>query len=81
MREIYDDGYYMLGQVKYIIEYAENEANYTSDNEDIIFEIVKELKEDYDESDVVLIYYDNPMGYDIKVFSESDICYVGGKKW
>ncbi len=79
MREVYDDGYYMLGQVKYIIEYAENEANYTSDNEDIIFEIVKELKEDYNENDVVLIYYDNPMGYDIKAFSENDICYVGGK--
>lgn len=72
MKYIYDDGYYMLGQVDKIIEYYRENIT-TSDMEEQVFDMIKELEEDYNKDDIVVIYYDAPMGYDIKRFTKKDI--------
>lgn len=75
MKEIYDNGYYMLGKVENIIKYLESEAK-TSDMEEVDYEIIKELKEDYSKDDIVNIYYDNPMGYTITVYHKNDVVWL-----
>jgi len=77
MNKVFDNGYYLLGKVKSIIEYSENYMQRTSDTEETIYELINELKEDYNKNDIVSIYYDNPMGYTIECFKENEMVYEG----
>lgn len=72
MKYVYDNGYYLLGQVDKIIEYCKNNIT-TSDMEDEFYELVKELEEDYNNNDIIAVYYDNPMGYTIEKWDAKDI--------
>lgn len=64
MNKIYDNGYKLLGTVKNIRKDIENNVR-TSDMEEQLYEILEELKE-YKDNDIVVIDYDNPMGYTIE---------------
>lgn len=71
MNNIYDNGYKLLGAVKNIKKDIENNIR-TSDIEEQLYEILEELKE-YKDNDIVVIDYDNPMGYTIEKWEENDI--------
>lgn len=68
MNKIYDNGYYLLGKVEDILNYAD--ADSLSD--DLVVEMLEELK-DYDKESIVCINYDNPMGCTIQAFGKQDI--------
>lgn len=72
MKYIYDNGYYLLGQVDKVIEYYRENVT-TSDMEEQVFDMIKELEEDYNKEDIVSIYYENPMGYTIEKWDAKDI--------
>ena len=76
MKNIYDNGALMLGNVQMIINEIEKELKngvdmFCTDME----EIIKDLKElrDTDCEMVVCINYDNGMGYSIDYWSSNDI--------
>lgn len=71
MNKIYDNGYKLLGTVKDIRKDIENNIR-TSDMEEQLYEILEELKECKD-NDIVVIDYDNPMGYTIDFWEEKDL--------
>lgn len=68
MNKIYDNGYYLLGKVKYILDYADME----SIDDEIAMEMLEDLKE-YNEESIVCINYSNGMGYLVNAFDENDI--------
>ena len=72
MNKVYDNGYYLLGKVEDIINFT-NELETTSDLEETIYEIRKELQEYYSLDSIVCIYYDNPMGYTIEEFTTDSV--------
>lgn len=76
MKNIYDNGALMLGNVQMVINEIEKELKndvdmFCADME----EIIKDLKElrDIDCEMVVCINYDNGMGYSIDYWSSNDI--------
>ena len=71
MKNIYDNGTMILGNKKNIVKYLKNNIA-TSDMEEEIFEILKDL-EDLEENTIVAINYDLGMGYSIDYWNESDI--------
>ena len=83
MKNIYDNGALMLGNVQDLIMEIEREIK-----EDIdmlgadMEEIIKDLKElrDIDYEMVVCINYDNGMGYSIDYWSSEDIVKKGGEE-
>ena len=77
MNKVYDNGYYLLGMVKNIIELTEKNLSKGVIDKDFMEDLVSELKQ-YNETDIVSIYYDNPMGYSIEYWTESDV--IGGNK-
>ena len=77
MSNVYDNGYKVLGKVKYVIQYMQENIA-TSDMEEEIYDIIKELKEYYNEEDIVLIDYDNGMSiYINEVFNKRNLEKVG----
>ncbi len=72
MKNIYDNGETLLGQVEKIIKYFETRVD-TSDIEETTFEIIQELKEEYKKNDIVCINYDHGMGWSIDSWDEKDI--------
>lgn len=70
MNKIYDNGYKLLGTVKNIKKDIENNIR-TSDMEEQLYEILEELK-DYEDNEIVIIDYDNPMGYTIESFGKEE---------
>ena len=68
MNKVYDNGYKLLGTVKNIKKDIENNIR-TSDIEEQLYEILEELKE-YKDNEIVIIDYDNPMGYTIESFGK-----------
>lgn len=69
MNKIYDNGYKLLGTVKNIKKDIENNVR-TSDMEEQLYEILEELK-DYEDNEIIIIDYDNPMGYTIESFGKA----------
>lgn len=67
---IYDNGEKLLGNV-YDLKYYINKYSNMWDNNEIVRDITHDL-EDLDENDLVVINYDNPMGYTIDYWKESD---------
>ena len=77
MNNVYDNGYKVLGKVKYVIQYMQENIA-TSDMEKEIYDIIKELKEYYNEEDIVLIDYDSGMNiYINEVFNKSNLVKEG----
>ena len=73
--KIYDNGALMIGNIKEIIKYIENDETLeTWEYEDLL----KDLYEIKDIATIVMVNYENPMGYSIDYWSESDV--VGGNK-
>lgn len=69
MKNIYDNGTLVIGNINDIIEYIEIYGNLeTSECE----ELLKDLKELKDSVDIVMINYDNPMGYIINYWTKND---------
>lgn len=68
MNKIYDNGYKLLGTVKNIKKDIENNIR-TSDMEEELYEILEELK-DYKDNEIIVIDYDNPMGFTIESFGK-----------
>lgn len=74
MKNIYDNGYQMVGNVemmkKYVIKsMKENNSNGNSDMNDILIDMLEEL-EYHDNQDIVIIDYDRPMSYGIYFFDK-----------
>lgn len=83
MKNIYDNGALMLGNVQMVINEIEKELKngvdmFCADMEDILKEL-KELR-DIDYEMIVCINYDNGMGYSIDYWSSKDIVKKGGEK-
>ena len=69
MKNIHDNGTSVIGNINDIIKYIENYGNLeTSECE----ELLKELKELKDSVYIVMINYDNPMGYSIDYWCKND---------
>lgn len=68
---VYDNGCYVLGEIINVKEYVCKNA----DSPEEVAEIIDEL-ENYDADDIVVIHYDNPMGYTIERFTKEDIMEV-----
>lgn len=71
MDYIYDNGYKLLGLKQDLISYL-RDSLITSDMEEEIYDIIKELQELEDDT-VVVINYDNGMGYTIDYWEEKHI--------
>lgn len=84
MKNIYDNGKLMLGNVQDLIMETEREIKEDINmlDDDIVKDILKELKElrDIDYDMVVCINYDNGMGYTIDYWSSKDIVKKGGEE-
>lgn len=72
MKNIYDNGTVMLGQVKQIKEYTENQFKKELIEDYERKKILEELKELKD-NDIVAINYDCGMGLSIEYFEIGDI--------
>lgn len=72
MKNVYDNGYSLLGNAKdlkkYLLKQMNNADNDTSD----LREMLEELK-DYRDDTVILINYDAPMGYTLEYWSNDNI--------
>jgi hypothetical protein len=75
MNKIYDNGSLMIGNIKDIIKYIENDETLeTWEFEDLL----NDLKELNDKVEIVMINYENPMGYSIDYWNKDDE--IGGNK-
>ncbi len=70
MNNVYDNGYKLLGKVKDIKEYLRNSIA-TSDMEEEIYDILKDIEEKEDNT-ILVINYDFGMSYTIEYWQESD---------
>lgn len=69
MKNIYDNGALMLGNINDIIKYIENYGNLeTSECE----ELLKDLYDLKNDAYIVMVNYDNPMGYSIDYWRKND---------
>jgi len=74
MYNIYDNGALMLGNIKDVINEVENEIKKDIDMIDVDKEeLLKDLKELEDIADIVMVNYDNPMGYTIDYWTKKDM--------
>lgn len=72
MNKVYDNGYKMIGKVENILNIMQESHNKGAIDVDFMQELSKEL-EYYEKSDIVLINYDNPMGFTIdEYWKEND---------
>lgn len=71
MNCIYDNGYTLLGMQKDLIKHLNN-TEITSDNEEIVYDMIKELKE-FNKDDIISINYEYGMGYHIEYWEKEDI--------
>lgn len=82
MYNIYDNGALMLGNIKDVISEVENEMK---KDIDMCFvdqeELLKDLKELEPIADIVMINYDNPMGYTIDYWDSNDIVKQENKRY
>ena len=67
---IFDNGALMIGNIKDIINYIENDENLETWEYD---DLLKELKELKNIATIVMVNYDNPMGYSIDYWTKNDI--------
>ena len=73
MKKIYDNGALLLGNPKIIIDEFNRQKKEYEETDEIVEEIIKDLEELKDIADIVMINYDNLMGYSIDYWGKSDI--------
>ena len=71
MEQVYDNGYVILGKVDYVKRYVIKNCDESWEIEDLI----KDL-DDLEETDIVAINYDLPMGYRIECWAKDSIVEV-----
>lgn len=72
MNNIYDNGSLMIGNLDAIINYIESDETLeTWEYEDLIKDLY-ELKNSETDINVVMVNYENPMGYSIDYWHKSD---------
>lgn len=71
MENIYDNGALMIGNIKDIIKYIEQDENLEMWEFEELLQDLKELKNT--ETEIVMVNYENPMGYSIDYWSKNDI--------
>ena len=70
MDKIYDNGALMIGNIEEIIKYIENDETLeTWEFEDLL----NDLKELDNKAEIVMVNYENPMGYSIDFWSTEDV--------
>ena len=69
MNSIYDNGALMIGNIKEIIKYMENDETLENWEFEYLLNDLKALK---DEVEIVMINYENPMGYSIDYWYKDD---------
>lgn len=69
MKNIYDNGALMLGNIKDIINYIENDERLETWEYE---ELLKDLYEIKDIAYIVMVDYENPMGYTINYWKKND---------
>ena len=72
MKAIYDNGEMLLGNVKDIIKYTEEQAEKGIVDEEFKNDVIEDLV-GYSEDTIVTINYDNGMGYSIDYWDDRDI--------
>lgn len=72
MKNVYDNGEIVLGEVKNVIDYIQNNMEYTSEEDIILNDLIKELKEYYVEDTIVAITYGYGMGYSIEYWTKKN---------
>ena len=77
MENVYNNGE-LLGTVKNIKEYNNYLFKTFAIEKDIYEELEKDL-ENYNDNDIIIVNCDNPYGYDIKKWEQSDIIFKGVK--
>lgn len=82
MLNIYDNGALVLGNIRDVIKQIETEMK---KDIDMCFvdqeELLKDLKELEDVADIVMVNYDNPMGYSIDYWGNNDIVKQENKRY
>ena len=68
MENIYDNGALMIGNIKDIIKYIEQDENLEMWEFEELLQDLKELKNT--ETEIVMVNYENPMGYSIDYWSK-----------
>jgi hypothetical protein len=71
MENIYDNGALMIGNIKDIIKYIEQDENLEMWEFEELLQDLKELKNT--ETEIVMVNYENPMGYSIDYWDNNDI--------
>lgn len=71
MNKVYDNGTMVLGTKKDVEKYLKDNM-FTSDMEDEIFEILKDIQEEKEDT-ILAINYDLGMGYSIDYWTTEDI--------
>ena len=69
MNNIYDNGALMLGNINDIIKYIENDENLETWEFE---ELLKDLYDLKDNAYIVMVNYENPMGYIINYWTKND---------
>jgi len=72
MKNVYDNGEIVLGEVKNVIDYIQKNMEYTSEEDIILNDLIKELKEYYVEDTIVAITYGYGMGYSIEYWTKKN---------
>lgn len=73
MKTIYDNGALMIGNIKDVIKEVKTEMK---EDVDMCFvdqeDLLKDLKELENVAEIVMVNYENPMGYSIDYWAEND---------
>lgn len=72
MKNVYDNGYSMLGSAKDLQKYLLNAINNADNDTSDLREMLDEIK-DYNDDTIVLINYEAPMGYTLEYWSNDHI--------
>ena len=70
--DVYDNGEYLLGKNKNVIDYLYNQILNEDIEDEVAHEILDELG-NIDYNSIVVINYNHPMGYSIEYFTYDDI--------
>ena len=72
MKNVYDNGYSVIGNAKDLQKYLLNAINNADNDTTDLREMIEEIK-DYSDDTVILINYEHPMGYTLEYWSNDNI--------
>ena len=84
MNNVYDNGYKLLGTIKDIKEYSVKllehfkkvDDDYVIETCEETLDIIKELEQNYKEDTIIMINYDNGMGFTWEIWTKKNIVKV-----